>query len=224
MLKSKSAIMPIGPQVRRLFGPYEHGIAELYRRFFIDLDNFAELMHEWIPEAKTILEVGCGEGAMTERIVKAYPSASVTAIDITPKAGRLYRGNPAAVTFRQETVEAVASREPASFDLVVLCDVIHHVPVNLRPSVLSAIRRSLVPNGILLFKDWAISSTPVHWLCNFSDRYLTGDDVTYYTTSGLEKMLTDSFGRGAVRQIKTVPPWRNNVAFLVQSPRNQENR
>src|ERR1700721_407946 len=193
--------MPIGPQVRRLFGPDEHQLAERYRRFFIDLDNLAQLMHEWVPEAKTILEVGCGEGAMTERIVRAYPSASVTAIDITPKAGRLYRGNPAAVTFRQETVEAAASREPASFDLVVLCDVIHHVPVDLRPSALSVIRRALATNGTLVFKDWAISSTPVHWLCNFSDRYLTGDDVTYYTTSSLEKMLTDSFGPGAIRQI-----------------------
>ena len=33
-----------GPLIRRLFGPYEHAIAEVYRRIFVDLDEFAELM------------------------------------------------------------------------------------------------------------------------------------------------------------------------------------
>jgi ubiquinone/menaquinone biosynthesis C-methylase UbiE len=87
-----------------MFGPYEHGVAEMYRRIFVDLDNLAELMRIWVPRAQRILEVGCGEGAMTERLVKAYPSASVTAIDITPKVGRLFRGDASAVTFCQGTV------------------------------------------------------------------------------------------------------------------------
>jgi 2-polyprenyl-6-hydroxyphenyl methylase/3-demethylubiquinone-9 3-methyltransferase len=199
-----------------MFGPFEHEVTEIYRRFFVDLDEFAELIHAWVPRAHRILEVGCGEGAMTERIVKTYPGASITAIDISPKVGRLFRGDASAVTFCQETVESVASREPASFDLVVLADVMHHVPIEARGSLLLAINQSLAPGGSLLFKEWVVSASPVHWACYFTCRYLTGDNVAYYTARGITTMLTGLFGPDAIRQVGTVRPWRNNVAFLVQ--------
>jgi 2-polyprenyl-3-methyl-5-hydroxy-6-metoxy-1,4-benzoquinol methylase len=208
--------MPPGPLIRRLFGPYERGVAEAYRRIFINLDAFAELMSAWVPQAHKILEVGCGEGAMTERIVRTYPTAAVAAIDITPNVGRLYRGNTSAVTFRQETVEAAARREPASFDLVVLSDVMHHVPADLRRTLMVSIDQAMVPGASLLFKDWVISTTPIHWLCAASDRYLTGDDVAYFTMDGINALVTGVFGPGTIRRSGTVKPWHNNVAVLVQ--------
>jgi 2-polyprenyl-6-hydroxyphenyl methylase/3-demethylubiquinone-9 3-methyltransferase len=199
-----------------LFGPYEHAVAETYRRIFVDLDEFAELMCAWVPQAQKILEVGCGEGAMTERIVRAYPTATVTAIDISPNAGRLYRGQTSSVTFSQETVEDVACREPASFDLVVLADVIHHVPRDARQSLLSAIKQAMAANGCLIFKDWVASAAPIHWLCVMSDRYLTGDDVAYCTMDGINTLLTNTFGSGVIRQMDTLRRRHNNVVVLVQ--------
>jgi 2-polyprenyl-6-hydroxyphenyl methylase/3-demethylubiquinone-9 3-methyltransferase len=78
-----------GPLIRRLTGPFEHQTAEAYRRVFVDLDELARVMSAWVPQARRILEVGCGEGAMTERIARMYPTASVIAIDISPSVGRL---------------------------------------------------------------------------------------------------------------------------------------
>lgn len=205
-----------GPIIRRLFGPYEHTVTEAYRRFFVDLDEFAKLMCAWVPQAQRILEVGCGEGAMTERIVRTYPTAAVTAIDITPSVGRLYRGRTSTVTFSRETAEDVARREPASFDLVVLADVIHHVPRDARQSLLSAIKQAMAANGSLVLKDWVASATPIHWLCVMSDRYLTGDDVAYCTIEGINTLVTNTFGSGAIRQIDTSRRRPNNVVFLVQ--------
>lgn len=205
-----------GPVVRQLFGPYEHTVAEAYRHIFVDLDDFARLIHKWVPQAHRILEVGCGEGAMTERIARTYPTAAVTAIDITPKVGRLFRGNRAHVTFCQEFVEAIASRQPASFDLVILADVIHHVPADARQSLLLAINQAMTPDGSFIFKDWLIAKTPIHWLCGMSDRYLTGDEVSYCTMPGIEGLLIGPFGHGAMRQTGRVRPWDNNVAVLVQ--------
>jgi 2-polyprenyl-6-hydroxyphenyl methylase/3-demethylubiquinone-9 3-methyltransferase len=201
-----------------MFGPYEHGVAELYRRIFVNLDDFAEIMRDSVPSASRILEVGCGEGAMTERIARAYPRASITAIDITPKAGRLFRGDKSRVDFRQEDVESLADREPGCFDLVVLADVMHHVPLNLRPSILGAIDRAMTPGGTLIFKDWLITPSPIHWLCNFADTRLTGDNVSYFTPAGIDAMLTDAFGIGAYHPAGAVSPWRNNVVFVVKRP------
>jgi 2-polyprenyl-3-methyl-5-hydroxy-6-metoxy-1,4-benzoquinol methylase len=211
--------MPPGPMVRRLFVPYERSVAEAYRSIFINLDAFARMMSRWVPQAHNVLEVGCGEGAMTERITSTYPTATVTAIDITPKVGRLFRGETSRVNFLQETVEAVAAREPASFDLVVLSDVIHHVPLDLRGSIMSAIHRAMTPNGSLIFKDWVISSHPIHWLCLMSDRHLTGDNVAYCTPGIIDALVTDTFGSGAILETGTVRPWRNNLAVLVRLSR-----
>jgi 2-polyprenyl-3-methyl-5-hydroxy-6-metoxy-1,4-benzoquinol methylase len=208
--------MPVGPLVRQLFGPYERSVAEAYRHIFVDLDAFARLVHDWVPQPRNILEVGCGEGAMTERITKTYPSASVTAIDISPRVGRLFRGSTSKVTFCKETVESVAARNPASFDLIILADVIHHVPAGLRESLMSAIAQALTPDGSLIFKDRLVSSTPIYWLCRMSDRYLTGDKVVYFTPEGINSLVSGTFGSATIRQTGTVPPWRNNVAVLVQ--------
>jgi 2-polyprenyl-6-hydroxyphenyl methylase/3-demethylubiquinone-9 3-methyltransferase len=205
-----------GPLIRRLFGPYERGVAEAYRRIFVDLDELAQLMAAWVPQARKILEVGCGEGAMTERIVRTYPTATVTAIDISPKAGRLYRGQTSTVTFSQETVQDVACREPASFDLVVLSDVIHHVAADARRPLICAVDQAMAPNGSLLFKEWVVSGSPVHWLVYMSCRYLTGDDVAYCTIGSMKALVTEIFGRGTIRRIGTVRPWHNNVAVLVR--------
>jgi 2-polyprenyl-3-methyl-5-hydroxy-6-metoxy-1,4-benzoquinol methylase len=116
-----------GPLIRRLFGPYERGLTEAYRRIFVELDDFPHHLRLWVPEAKKILEVGCGEGAMTERLVRAYPDAVVTGIDMTPNLGRLFRGDRDRVLFLTKSVQDTARDEPASFDLVILCDVLHHV-------------------------------------------------------------------------------------------------
>jgi 2-polyprenyl-3-methyl-5-hydroxy-6-metoxy-1,4-benzoquinol methylase len=205
-----------GPLIRRLFGPYEHQVAEAYRHMFVNLDDFARLIQTWVPQPRRILEVGCGEGAMTERITKTYPTATVTAIDITPKVGRMFRGSRVNVTFCQESVESVADRQPATYDLVILADVIHHVPTEARRSLMRGIDKAMMPAGSFIFKDWLITKTPINWLCGASDRYLTGDNVSYLTMSIIEDLVTDPFGPNTIRQSARVRPWDNNVAVLVR--------
>jgi 2-polyprenyl-3-methyl-5-hydroxy-6-metoxy-1,4-benzoquinol methylase len=205
-----------GPLIRRSFGLHERAITEIYRSLFVNLDGFATRLRSWVPRPAQVLEVGCGEGAMTERLVKAYPGAEVTAIDISPNVGRLYRGDEARVTFLQRQVDEFARHESARFDLVVLCDVLHHVPPVERQSLLSAIERVMKPDGSLACKDWIASYTPIHWLCWLSDRYLTGDEVKFFTRTSLKALFTGTFGCNAVRYEAMVRPWRNNVAYLVR--------
>jgi 2-polyprenyl-3-methyl-5-hydroxy-6-metoxy-1,4-benzoquinol methylase len=213
-----------GPLIRRSFGPYERAITEVYRGIFTKLDDFIRLVLAWVPRARRILEVGCGEGAITERLVKAYPDATVTGIDITPNIGRLYRGDPARVSFLQTPVGQVAGNEPGSYDLVVLCDVLHHVRITEHLTLLSAIDRSMSPEGSFVFKDWTPSGNPIHWLCELSDRYLTGDDVHFLTAKAAKELLAAAFGAEAIRGEAVVRPWSNNIAYLIRhSDRPQTN-
>jgi 2-polyprenyl-6-hydroxyphenyl methylase/3-demethylubiquinone-9 3-methyltransferase len=209
--------MPLGPAVRRLFGRHEHRIAELYRAIFIDIDAYARQIGDWVPGARRILEVGCGEGAVTERLARAYPDADILAIDITPRVGRLFRGRRDRVTFVETTVQQVAAEQPGAFDLVILSDVLHHVPSAIRRELLAAVRATIAPGGSLIFKDWERTAAPIHWLCHAGDRWLTGDRVRYLRKPEAEAMLADAFGRPAVVAQAWVRPWRNNFAMLARA-------
>jgi 2-polyprenyl-6-hydroxyphenyl methylase/3-demethylubiquinone-9 3-methyltransferase len=208
--------MPLGPAVRRLFGRHEHRIAELYRAIFVDIDAYARQIGEWAPAARHILEVGCGEGAVTERLAQLYPDADILAIDITPRVGRLFRGRRDRVRFVETTVQQVAATRPGAFDLVILSDVLHHVPPTMRRELLAAVRATIAPGGALIFKDWERNATPIHWLCHAGDRWLTGDRVRYLRKPDAEAMLADAFGRPPVVAQARVRPWRNNFAMLAR--------
>jgi SAM-dependent methyltransferase len=208
--------MSLGASIRRVCGPFERPLAEAYRRIYVDLDALVAWIVRMTPAPRRILEVGCGEGAMTERLARAYRESTILAIDVSPAVGRLYRGNTTRVELRRTRIDAVVSEAPRGFDLVLLCDVLHHVPLAERTSLLADIRRATAPDGALVFKEWTRSNTPIHYMCEFSDRYLTGDEVSYYTCAGLRQLALGTFGKNSVVAEMAIKPWKNNLALLVK--------
>jgi 2-polyprenyl-3-methyl-5-hydroxy-6-metoxy-1,4-benzoquinol methylase len=209
--------MALGPFIRKLFGPHERNIAEIYRRLFVDLNQFASVLHTWVPNPRRVLEVGCGEGAMTERLARVYPSASITAIDICPTIGRLYGGPRECVQFLQRTIAEIAASHPASFDLVILADVIHHVPLDQRIALLESIRAALAPSGVFVFKDWLRTETPIHAVVVILERYVTGDKVSYFSHAEIIALSRQVFGDGSIADHATISPWRNNLALCLHA-------
>jgi 2-polyprenyl-3-methyl-5-hydroxy-6-metoxy-1,4-benzoquinol methylase len=208
--------LAIGPLIRRLFGPYERRIAEIYRSLYIDLDAFVTAVHDISPNSGRILEVGCGEGFMTERLVSAYPGAVITAIDTSPAIGRLYRGATERVNFILCTAEQMAQATPHQYDLVILSDVLHHVPPRFRTTLLDSVRRTLAIGGLLAFKDWERNFSLIHWMSYASDRWLTGDRISYMSRAEMRESLSLSFGeKSLVREWRASPRW-NNLATLVK--------
>jgi SAM-dependent methyltransferase len=207
--------MGVGAIVRRLFGPYEHEVSGAYRAIYLDLDALIRRFCTWKPAAARILEIGCGEGAVTERLRIAYPDADITAIDITPRIGRLYRGSLDRVHFIQCTIQELVAREPAPYDLVLLCDVLHHVPTELRQELLNAIAATIAPRGLFVFKDWEKNNSPINVICYLSDRWLTGDHIHYMSREEIRRRLACSFGEAAMIDEARIAPWWNNIAILI---------
>ena len=207
--------MPLGSVVRRLFGRHETLISELWRSAFVDLDALIAQVGKWSPNPKSILEIGCGEGAGTSRLARQFPNAEIVAIDISDRLGRLYSGRRNGVCFERITVQEIASQRPAAFDLIVMCDVLHHIPETLRPDILDATRRLLRSDGSFVFKDWERTATPIHWASHAADRWLTGDRVSYITRGEAVNLLEQCFGRTALSANATIRPWRNNFVMLV---------
>ena len=205
--------MSLGSTVRSWFGPHEHKVAELYRGLFLDIDDLYERVFAWKQDPVRILDVGCGEGAGTERLAAQFPHAEILAIDITPRAGRLYRGRTRGVEFRTCTIQDVAAQQPASFDLVLMCDVIHHIPTAIRPEILRAAIATLTDDGTFFLKDWERSFGPVHWACYASDRWLTGDKVEHLAPEQMRQLVLSNTATMQVRETARVRPWRNNYAM-----------
>jgi 2-polyprenyl-3-methyl-5-hydroxy-6-metoxy-1,4-benzoquinol methylase len=208
--------MAPGSVIRRMFGPYEREVGEIYRSLYIDIDAFVNLILKWSPHARRILEVGCGEGSVTERLVVAYPESAISAIDITPRIGRLFRGSAERVRFIQCTIEHLSAKESGLYDLVVLSDVIHHVPTRIRKSLLDSIRSVMAPEGVLAFKDWEPDFSLIHGMCYAADRWLTGDRVSFMSRVQMRELLAGSFGEASLRaEVRVAPRW-NNLAMLVK--------
>lgn len=208
----------LGASVRALFGAHEAAVAELYRSMFVDLDALVRGLASVAAPAR-ILEVGCGEGQMTQRLAQAFPNAEILGVDISSRVGRLCPAPGPRVQFRCCSVAQLLEEGPAPFDLVTLCDVLHHVPVGEREGLLSTIRRLCAPGGCFVFKDWERRQTPIHWACAFSDRLITGDRVQYCSRSELRQLLGRVFAGCAIEELPPTPPWQHNRAWRVLLPR-----
>ena len=207
--------MPIGPIVRNLLGPLERPVSELYRSFFIDLFDLARQTQQWVSASK-ILELGSGEGALAERLAEEFPNAHITGIDISSKVGRMFKGDSSRVAFKQITIQDFAKDNVASFDLLVVCDVMHHIPLEYHKEILTAARMTLKPGGALIFKDWDRNSTLVNFFCYVSDRYITGDHIHYKTAEEWRELIKDVFGINSIKSEVRIRPHKNNIAFLVE--------
>ncbi|MBF0308163.1 MAG: bifunctional 2-polyprenyl-6-hydroxyphenol methylase/3-demethylubiquinol 3-O-methyltransferase UbiG [Magnetococcales bacterium] len=98
-----------------------------------------------------ILDIGCGGGLLSEAMDAA--GASVVGIDRSPqiigvaKAHQQQSGSR--VDYRVQSVEALSEEEPASFDTVLVMEVLEHVP---QPAAfLSYCAKLLRPGGHLFF-------------------------------------------------------------------------
>jgi 2-polyprenyl-6-hydroxyphenyl methylase/3-demethylubiquinone-9 3-methyltransferase len=79
----------------------------------------------------------------------------------------------------------------------------------------------MAPHGTLVFKDWQRNYAPIHWLCYASDRWITGDRISYMTREEMRERLARSFGDGALLAEALIGPWWNNLAILVRPPSSQ---
>lgn len=206
--------MPLGSAIRAMFGPHERKVADLYRALFMDLNDLADKIRNWAPDARRILEVGCGEGAVTEKLATVFPNATILAIDITPRAGRLYQGRRGGVEFLTTTVQEIARSSPGHFDLIIMSDVIHHIPLNLRGEIIDAIDRTMAPGARFIIKDWQRSVSPIHWLCHASDKWLTGDHVIHVDPADLQRLVSERVPSLAAVDQDHIRPWRNNYAMV----------
>lgn len=126
---------------------------DFIRRVVPRYDEMMVRLLEGIPHTVTsVLEMGCGTGNLSLRLVQHAPHARFTFVDASPEMlaavkARLEKAAPAAAarsTFVAATFEAFRP-EPRAHDLVVASLSLHHV-ADLRP-VYAALASGTAPGG-----------------------------------------------------------------------------
>ena len=80
---------------------------------------------------QTVLDIGCGGGILADSM--ARQGATVTGIDLSSKALRIAQlhaleAQTPNVSYEEISAEAMAARQPASFDVVTCMEMLEHVP------------------------------------------------------------------------------------------------
>lgn len=124
---------------------------------FKPLHEINPLRLDWIDRStglrgKRVLDVGCGGGILAESM--AQRGADVLGIDLATKPLRvaqlhaLESGVPG-LDYREQSAEALAAEQPASFDVVTCMEMLEHVPDP--SSVVRACATLVRPGGQVFF-------------------------------------------------------------------------
>ena len=147
---------------------------------------------------RRVLDLGCGTGALAERLLDAIPGCELTGVDLSP---RMVEGARVRLRDRAEVLLGDAERLPfhdSAFDVVVCNDSFHHYPDPERAAFQAW--RVLVAGGALVLGDvW--QPAPARALMNAWMPRSREGDVRIYSEAELCDILGAWFSRVSWRRV-----------------------
>lgn len=215
--------MKIGKFVRRMSGPFEPLITDAYRSFFVSLPKLASAVHKQLPVAPRVpqigIEIGCGEGALLDALSPGLSTWKFVGLDLCEAPGRLFRGDRSQVHFLREDAMTYARSAEHSADLILLIDVLHHVPQHELPSIWMAINHLSHKNTVLVIKEWVQLNHPICWFNYLCERFITGDRIHYRTTDEWKLIFQSELANWEIFHEEWTPPWKCNHSYFLRPSR-----
>ena len=102
-----------------------------------------------------ILDIGCGYGRLSLPLVKKFPQAQISGMDISPNYVKLYRKKHGRDAFIG-AVDAMPA-ETGTFDYIIVVTVLMYLPENKLKETFSGLFAHLNPNGKIILIEPAKS-------------------------------------------------------------------
>jgi trans-aconitate 2-methyltransferase len=98
-----------------------------------------------------VLEIGCGVGPLTQLLAEALPQGSVLGTDLSPRSVAAARERLASFGNAELAVgDAIEVEIDERFDVVVLPDVIEHIPLDKHDALFARVASWVKPDGFVL--------------------------------------------------------------------------
>lgn len=155
----------------RLASQYDHRWS-----FYVHTTSRETLARLRIDPTESVLDVGCGTGALLNQLSTCYPEAGLAGVDPSPEMLSIARDRlPATIELKQGWAEDIPYSDNA-FDTVVSCNVFHFIR---QPHLaLNEMFRVLRPKGQLVITDWCDD----YLACRICDWYLRLFNAAHFRT------------------------------------------
>lgn len=190
--------MSIGKVARLILGEKFKTIGRLYRSMFVNLRQVSISISPYIPINSLVLDIGGGDGEPLNHLLSLREDLKVIIIDPNNSIGSFLEE---IYSSRVQLLPGVSIGEYSKImsqipDVILISDVIHHVPINSRNIFFSELKEIIVTskkNIKLIIKDIEPGSFRSN-LSLFSDRCISGDqNVSLIKCSNLKTILFDLF-------------------------------
>jgi tRNA (cmo5U34)-methyltransferase len=147
---------------------FDNGIRQLLPRY----DEMLEVITRCLPSTSDrILELGCGTGELSLKILDKYPNTQIIALDYSPRMLQFAQSKITAAGYQQRWTGIEAdfgdwANNPEKFDIgtefnaCVSSLAIHHLSDEMKFKLLQRIRESLIPGGCFWNADPTLPESP----------------------------------------------------------------
>jgi SAM-dependent methyltransferase len=218
-------------QLPALVEAYRHGGGVSWADFGVDMrESQADMNRPWfldrlgptlagLPDLDALLrrpgasiaDIGCGAGWSSIALARAYPESTVEGWDVDTASIDLARANAAAdglgdrVSF---SVADAAGLPESSYDAVFAFECVHDMSAPV--DVLTAIRRAVRPDGVVVVMDEAVADTFAPPVTD-TDRLMYGFSLFVCLPDGMSTQ--PSAGTGTVMRAETLRGYAKDAGF-----------
>jgi 2-polyprenyl-3-methyl-5-hydroxy-6-metoxy-1,4-benzoquinol methylase len=184
--------------IRKIVRAYDDPVVRLYcrLRFVILRQRFLDEIGQYLPDAGRVLDIGCGFGLFSLYYAAVAPGRSVHGLDVDGRRIEIARRAGARLGIANVSYEqrdARAFKADARYDAAYMLDIVHHVPPDTVPPLLSELRRCLGPGAMLLVKDVDTRPAAKRWFTWALDKAMAPrTPVRYWSAERLSAALEAS--------------------------------
>jgi SAM-dependent methyltransferase len=171
--------------IRRIIRAYDDPVVRAYcwARFWILRQRFLDEIGQYLPATGSVLDIGCGFGLFSLYYAASAPGRFVRGLDVD--ARRIGIARRAAARLRLDNVvydegDARDFKGDGEVAAAYMLDIVHHVPPDVVPRLLTGLRRSLPAGGRLLVKDVDTRPAPKRWFTWVLDRAMAPRTPVHY--------------------------------------------
>ncbi|MVO99546.1 methyltransferase domain-containing protein [Paenibacillus sp. N10] len=177
-------------EISSKFNEVAHAYDQQRRKLIPCFDDFydtAVSLADVSASSPHILDLGAGTGLFSSMLLRRYPKAKFTLIDLSPKMLEIAKSRfheSADVTYLVEDYTNFAA--PGKFDLIISALSIHHLSDTGKRTIYRNAYANLKPGGILINADQVLGATP------FIESLYTNNWKSKVEASGLARDELDS--------------------------------